>query len=86
MFFENVRCTYFFNSINKIEINFIKNSCTFYMLLKKWTHVPQEITQSARITPNEIEVTSLNFPPLMQICQKKMDTCCLYKLGRRRFL
>jgi hypothetical protein len=31
---EHTRCACFFNSRDKIEINFIKNSCASHMLLK----------------------------------------------------
>ena len=34
-----MRCTYFFNSKNKVEINFIKNLHASYMLLKKETYI-----------------------------------------------
>jgi hypothetical protein len=30
-----MRCTYFFNSKDKVGVNFIKNSCVSHMLLKK---------------------------------------------------
>jgi hypothetical protein len=33
---------------------------------------PQKVTRSVRITPNKVEVTSLNPPPpLLRTCQKK---------------
>jgi hypothetical protein len=35
---EHAKITCFFNSRDKIEINFIKNSCVSYMLLKKWIY------------------------------------------------
>jgi hypothetical protein len=31
-------------------------------MINEMIYVPQEITQSARTTPNEVEVTSSNFP------------------------
>jgi hypothetical protein len=33
--FKYVICTYFFSRIDKDEINFIKNTCVFHILLKK---------------------------------------------------
>ena len=30
-FIEHVKCIYFFNSEDKVEINFIKNLCASYM-------------------------------------------------------
>jgi hypothetical protein len=38
---------------------------------------PQKVTRSVRITPNEVEVTSLNPPPpLLRTCQKKKKKKC----------
>jgi hypothetical protein len=36
---EHVRCTCFFNNMDKVVINNIKNSCASHMLLKKNGHM-----------------------------------------------
>jgi hypothetical protein len=42
--------------------------------MRTWYDYPQEVAQSAKTTPNEMEVTSSNHPPLfMRTCQKKKE-------------
>ena len=51
-----MRYTCFFNSRDKVGINFIKNSCAFHMLLKKVTRV----TFINQIEENELETRAMH--------------------------